>query len=86
MRIAIKLKKGDFEGGCRGLKNLTRDDVPDMYDPALVELSLEICADAISAATAGNDSMQPSSVLQMQLVRQLYRIEVPNGARLPSRH
>ena len=32
----------------QGMKSLTRDDVPDMYDPALLEMSLEICADAIN--------------------------------------
>ena len=39
-----------LRGVVQGLKTLTRDDVPDMYDPALVELSLEICADAMTAA------------------------------------
>ena len=50
MRIAIKLRKGDLEAVVEGMKNLVRDDVPDIYDPALVEMHLEICADAIAAA------------------------------------
>ena len=46
--IAIKLEERTISTAVvQGMKNLTRDDVPDMYDPALVEMSLEICADAI---------------------------------------
>ena len=41
--------------GRQGMKNLTRDEVPDMYDTALVEMSLEICADAIKAADTCRD-------------------------------
>ena len=67
------------------MKTLTRDDVPDTFDPALLELSMEICADAISAATrAGIESMRPTR-LQLQLSEcswcsRLYKIEVPNAA------
>ena len=35
VRIAIKLRKADFDGVLEGFKGLSRDDVPDMYDPAL---------------------------------------------------
>ena len=64
------------------MKTLTRDDVPDTFDPALLELSMEICADAISAADrAGNDSMRPTlRSCQSQLVRRLYKLEMPNAA------
>ena len=46
VRIAIKLRKTDIDGVLEGFKSLSRDEVSDMYDPALVELSLEICTDA----------------------------------------
>jgi eukaryotic-like serine/threonine-protein kinase len=86
VRVAIKLKQGDFGAVVQGMKTLTRDDVPDTLDPALLELSMEICADAISAADrAGNDSMRPTlRSCQSQLVRRLYKIEVPNAGRLPA--
>ena len=59
-----------------------------MYDPALVELSLEICSDAMAAvACAGTESIERETLQEVQahLVRQLYRIEVPRANRVPSR-
>jgi serine/threonine-protein kinase len=87
IRIGIKLKKGDFEGVVQGLKSMAREDVPDMFDPALVEMSLEICADAIAAAhRAGSEALRQSlQVFQAQLVSRLYTIEIPKGARLRAR-
>jgi eukaryotic-like serine/threonine-protein kinase len=87
VRIAIKLKKGDLEAVVEGMKNLVRDDVPDMYDPALVEMHLEICADAISAAQkTGMESMRERlHVFQGQLIARLYQIEVPKGGRIQAR-
>jgi serine/threonine protein kinase len=87
VRIAIKLRKTDFEGVLEGFKNLTRDEVSDMYDPGLVELSLEICTDALAAARAGAESIVRETLqeVQLNLVRQLYRIEVPKANRLLSR-
>jgi serine/threonine protein kinase len=86
VRIAIKLKKGDFEAVVQGMKNLTRDDVPNTFDTALLEMSMEICADAINGATRAElEPMRPTlRNLQMQLVRRLYRIEVPNAGRPPA--
>ncbi len=45
-------KNGDFDGVVEGMKALTKDDVSEIYDPALVELSLEVCADAMSRRPA----------------------------------
>jgi eukaryotic-like serine/threonine-protein kinase len=88
LKVAIKLRKADFEGVLDGFKALTRDDVSDMYDPALVELSLEICGDSlISANKAGTEVIVRETLQEVQahLVRQLYRIEVPRANRLLSR-
>jgi eukaryotic-like serine/threonine-protein kinase len=86
IRVGIKLKKGDFEAVVQGMKNLTRDDVPITFDTALLEMSIEICADAFNGATRAElEPMRPTlRNLQMQLVRRLYRIEVPNAGRLPA--
>jgi eukaryotic-like serine/threonine-protein kinase len=85
VRIAVKLKKGDFEAVVQGMKTLTRDDVPNTFDTALLELSMEICADAMNGTTRAElEPMRPTlRNLQMQLVRRLYRIEVPNAGRVP---
>ena len=86
VRIALKLKKGDFEAVVQGMKNLTRDDVPNTFDTALLELSMEICADAMNGATRAElEPMRPTlRNLQIQLVRRLYRIEVPSAGRVPA--
>ncbi len=85
IHIANKLGTADFVDVVEGFRKLTRDDVPDMYDPALVELSLEICVDAIAAANRASTETilrQDLQQFQVQLMRQLYRIEVPK-AKLP---
>jgi eukaryotic-like serine/threonine-protein kinase len=86
VRIAIKLKKGDFEAVVQGMKALTRDDVPNTFDTALLELSMEICADAMNGATRAElEPMRPTlRNFQMQLIRRLYKIEMPNAGRLPA--
>jgi serine/threonine-protein kinase len=84
MRIGIKLRKDDFEGVVDGFKPLTRDEVSDMYDPALVEFGLEICGDARDAAVrAGAESILRDTLqgIHSHLLRRLYRIEVPNANR-----
>jgi hypothetical protein len=84
VRIAVKLRKADLEGVIEGLKGLSRDKLSDMYDPALVELSIEICADAVAAAVrSGTGSIEREALhdVQSSLVWQLYRIEVPGANR-----
>jgi eukaryotic-like serine/threonine-protein kinase len=84
IRIAVKLKNRDFEGVVEGMNALTKDDVAEIYDPALVELSLEVCADAMFAAShAGAETIlqDPLRAAHMKLVRQLFKIEVPRTAR-----
>jgi serine/threonine-protein kinase len=88
VRIAVKLRKADIEGVIEGFKGLSRDKLSDMYDPALVELGIEICADAAQAALrsgTGSIEMQALQDVQANLVWQLYRIEVPKANRLISR-
>jgi len=88
VHIAVKLGKADFVEVVEGFRKLTRDEVPDMYDPALVELSLEICLDAFNAATrAGAETRltQDLHQFQMHLLLQLYRIELPKANRPLSR-
>jgi serine/threonine-protein kinase len=84
IRIAVKLGAADFVDVVEGFRKLLRDDVPDMYDPALVEFSLEICVDAIAAASRTSTETilrQDLVQFQIQLMRQLYRIEVPKAKR-----
>jgi hypothetical protein len=87
LRIAIKLEKNDFGGVVQGMKVLTRDDVPDTFDPALLELCMEICAGAITTAgRTGNDSMVPAlNECHRRLLKRLYTIELPHGSTLPPR-
>jgi hypothetical protein len=92
IRIAVKLKKGDLEGVVEGMRNLVRDDA-DIYDAALVEMHLEICADAIAAANqrAGIELLRDRlHAFQGQLIARLYQIEVPkpnrNQARATEKH
>jgi eukaryotic-like serine/threonine-protein kinase len=88
VRIAVKLRKADIDGVIEGFKGLSRDTLADMYDPALVELSIEICADAAAASLRSGTGMIEQQALQdvqSNLVWQLYRIEVPKANRLISR-
>jgi eukaryotic-like serine/threonine-protein kinase len=88
VRIAVKLRKADIDGVLEGFKALSRDKLADMYDPALVELSIEICADAAAASLrSGTGSIEREALqdVQSNLVWQLYRIEVPKANRLISR-
>jgi eukaryotic-like serine/threonine-protein kinase len=81
IQIAIDSRKGDIKAVVEGMKSLTKEDVPDMYDPALVEMCLEISSDAIALPVSVNPSIVRQELLkyEKQLVNQLYRIEVrPN--------
>jgi eukaryotic-like serine/threonine-protein kinase len=78
VKIAIKLKNRDFDGVVDGMNALIREDA-EIYDPALVELSLEVCTDASSAASrAGAESILQETLraCHNKLIRQLYKIEV----------
>ena len=88
VRIAVKLRKADIDGVIEGFKGLSRDKLSDMYDPALVELSIEICADAVAASLrSGTGAIEREALqdVQSNLVWQLYRIEVPKANRVTSR-
>jgi hypothetical protein len=81
IQIAIDSRKGDIKAVVDGMKTLTKDDVPEMYDPALVEMCLEISSDAIASPLSGNPVVQQElHKFQKALVNQLYRIEVRNPA------
>jgi hypothetical protein len=82
IQIAIDSRKGDIKAVVEGMKSLIKEDVPDMYDPALVALCLEISSDPIASPVSGNPGVVRAELqkYQRQLVNQLYRIEVrPNG-------
>jgi hypothetical protein len=88
IRIAVKLRNGDLDAVVEGMKNLTRDEASSMYDPALVELGLEVCADAMFAAThSGAETILRETLqkCQARFIGQLYKIEVHRPARLPAR-
>ena len=88
VQIGVKLRKNDIDGVVEGFKSLSRGEIFDMYDPALVELSLEICADAVAASVrSGTTSIERETLqgVQSRLVWQLYRIEVPKANRLQTR-
>jgi eukaryotic-like serine/threonine-protein kinase len=88
VRIAVKLRKADIDGVIEGFKALSREKLSDMYDPALVELSIEICADAaLASLRSGTGSIEREALqdVQSNLVWQLYRIEVPKANRVTSR-
>jgi eukaryotic-like serine/threonine-protein kinase len=78
IQIAIEWRKGDIKAVVDGMKSLAKDDVPDMYDPALVEMCLEISSEAVASPVSGNPSIVRAelSKYHKQLVNQLYRIEV----------
>jgi serine/threonine-protein kinase len=84
VKIAIKLKTRDFDGVVEGMNLLTKDDVAEIYDPALVELGLEVSSDALFAAShAGAETILQDTLRgsHMKLVRQLFKIEVPRAGR-----
>ncbi|HKI21578.1 MAG TPA: protein kinase [Isosphaeraceae bacterium] len=76
--VAISARKGDLEAVVEGFKGLTKDDLSDILDPALVELGLEICTDVMAATGSGAQSVARESLQsdQKKLIRRLYRIEL----------
>jgi eukaryotic-like serine/threonine-protein kinase len=78
VRISINLRNDDFDAVVEQMKTLTKDEVSDIYDRALVELSLEVCADAIVAASrSGTETLLRDALQQCQrkLARRLFDIE-----------
>ncbi len=83
VRIAINLKRNDLSAVVQGMKSLIDHNIPESFDTSLLMLSTEICADAVNAgARAGLVLMrQTLHSYQMQLVKRLYKIELPNAGR-----
>jgi serine/threonine-protein kinase len=77
-RVAISARKGDLEAVVEGFKGLTKDDLADILDPALIEMGLEICSDVMAATGLGAQSVARESLQldQRKLIRRLYRIEL----------
>jgi serine/threonine-protein kinase len=77
-RVAISARKGDLEAVVEGFKGLTKDDLFDILDPALIEMALEICSDVMGAIGPGAQSVARESLQldQKKLIRRLYRIEL----------
>jgi eukaryotic-like serine/threonine-protein kinase len=82
-QVAISAKKGDLEAVVKGFKGLTRDDLADILDPALVEMGLEICSDVMAATGSGAQSVARESLQsdQKKLIRRLYRIELSGNVK-----
>ncbi len=82
-KVAISARKGDLEAVVEGFKGLTKDELSDILDPALIELGLEICTDVMAATGSGAQSVARESLLldQRKLIRRLYRIESSGTAK-----
>jgi serine/threonine-protein kinase len=77
VRLAIMLKKGDLDGAAKGFAKVTQAEVTEIYDPALIELNLEVCSAALQAVSnSGTQAMaEPFRKAIRNLAHQLYRIE-----------
>jgi hypothetical protein len=77
-QVAIAARKGDLEAVVQGFKGLTRDDLSEILDPALIELGLEICSDVMAAPGSGPQSVARESLQsdQKKFIRRLYKIEL----------
>jgi serine/threonine-protein kinase len=77
-RVALSARRGDLEAVVLGFKAVTKDDLSEILDPALVELGLEICSDIIAAPGSQAQSVARESLQldQRKLIRRLYRIEL----------
>ena len=79
VRIAIKLKKGDLEGVVEGMKNLVRDDVPDIYDPRSWRCTWKSAPMQSPQLREQGWSRRRGSTRSRAVDRRLYQIEVPRG-------
>jgi serine/threonine-protein kinase len=81
--VGVKVRNGDYEGASELVRKMTQGgDIANIYDPTLVQLNLEINADAIAVMnkSALLSPTQPFYRAQVQLYRQLFRIEGRNPA------
>ncbi len=83
IRIAMDLEKGDLGAVESGFQRLVDTEVPSMYDPTLVSLGLEICADAVKVVRRGTSTQAievPLRRAMQRLIIHLNRIELGGGA------
>ncbi len=82
-QVALSARKGDFEAVVEGFKGLTKDDLSDILDPALIELGLEICSDVMTTPGSASQSVARESLQsdQKKLIRRLYRIELSGSVK-----
>lgn len=82
IQAAINLRKGDLDGVAQGFEKRAQAGVTDLHDPALVALSLEVCADALRIVQkSGTATMaDPLRLAIRTLLRQLNRIELVDPA------
>ncbi len=80
--LAIQLKKGDLGAVEKGFEKLTATDVADMFEPALVAMSLEVCSDALQAVRKSRNQTieEPLRRTLRLLWRQLNHIEIGEAA------
>jgi ATP/maltotriose-dependent transcriptional regulator MalT len=83
IRLALDLKKGDLGAVEKGFERLTDAEVRDMYDPSLVAMNLEVCADAIKAVQkSGSQTIEePLRNALRRLVWQINRVEIGGAVR-----
>jgi serine/threonine protein kinase len=82
-QVAYSARKGDLEAVIEGFKDLTKDDLSDILDPALIELGLEICSDVTNTPGSGSQSIAGESLrsVQRKLILRLYRIELSGNVK-----
>ncbi len=83
IRIAMDLEKGDLGAVESGFQRLVDTEVPSMYDPTLVSLGLEICADAVKVVRRGTSTQAIEAPLRramQRLMLHLNRIELGGPA------
>jgi serine/threonine-protein kinase len=82
IRLAVDLKKGDLGTVEKGFASMTGADMAELYDPSLVSMNLEVCADALKAVQkAGTQTIEgPLRRALFRLVMHLNQIEIGGPA------